>query len=50
MRKIFLEKAIIGLPNLTIEEGVIFEKCQIGNQTRMSHKKIQHLPPLEFLN
>ena len=32
-----------GIPKLKIDEGKICSECQIGKQTRMSHKKIQHL-------
>jgi hypothetical protein len=49
MKKIIREDAIRGLPNLKIEEGKICGECQIGKQTKMSHKKVQHLTTTKTL-
>src|ERR1044072_1595075 len=43
MRKIISEEAVRGLPKMKIEQGKICSECQIGKQTKMSHKKLQHL-------
>jgi len=42
MKKVIYEEAIKGFPTLKIEEGKIWGECQIGKQTKMSHKKLQH--------
>src|ERR1044072_65061 len=49
MKKVIYEDAIRGLPKLAIEEGKICGECQIGKQTRMSHKKLQHLTTTKVL-
>ena len=36
------KEAVRGIPNLKIDEGRVCGECQIGKQTRMSHKKLQH--------
>lgn len=43
MRQFITTKDINGLPNLNIEEGRIYGDFQIGKQSMMSHKKLQHL-------
>ncbi|PNY01125.1 putative LRR receptor-like protein kinase, partial [Trifolium pratense] len=40
--KAIAEEAIRGLPKLRIEEGIICGECQIGNQTKVGHPRIQH--------
>lgn len=42
MRRIVSKKAIIGVHSLKIEEEKICGNCQIGKQTKMSHKKLQY--------
>lgn len=49
MKKIFYEEVVKGLPKLKIEEGKVCEECQIGKQTKMPHKKLQHLSTIKFL-
>lgn len=49
MKKIIFEEAIKGLPKLKMEEGKICGDCQIGKQTNMSHKKLQHLTSYKVL-
>lgn len=41
MKKIIYEEAIKILPKLNIEEVRICGDCQIGKQTKISHKKLQ---------
>ena len=48
MKRVISEDAIRGFPKLNIEEGKICGECQIGKQTRMSHKKLQHLTTSNF--
>lgn len=43
MGKVVVEKAIVGLPDLKTEEGKICGYCQVGKQTKMSQKKVQHI-------
>jgi hypothetical protein len=43
MRKLIIENAVRGLPKFKIEEGKICGECQIGKQTKMSHKKVRHM-------
>ena len=43
MNNLLSKQAITGIPDLKIEEGKICGECQIGKQTRMSHKPVQHL-------
>lgn len=43
MRKIVSKKSIIGLLGIKIELGKIYGEFEIGKQTKMSHKKVQHL-------
>lgn len=43
MINITYEKAINGHPNLKIEEGRLHGEFQIDKQTKMPHKKLQHL-------
>lgn len=40
MKKIWSKEAVKGVPKLKIEEGKICSECQIGKQTKMSHKKL----------
>lgn len=42
MENIIYEYAIKGLPKLKIQEGKVTRECQIGKQTQMTHKKLQH--------
>lgn len=49
MKKIIKEEAIRGIPNLKIEEGRICGECQIGKQTKVPHKKLQHLVTSDIL-
>ncbi|MCI58251.1 gag-pol polyprotein, partial [Trifolium medium] len=42
MKRKISKDAVRGLPQLKIEEGKICGECQIGKQTKMSHKKVQH--------
>ncbi|GAU31624.1 hypothetical protein TSUD_63730 [Trifolium subterraneum] len=42
MKKVISEEAIRGLPQLKIVEGNICGECQIGKQTKMPHKMLQH--------
>jgi len=42
MKKAISEEAIRGLPKLKIAEGNICGECQIGKQTKMPHKMLQH--------
>lgn len=49
MRKIISEDDVRGLPNLNIEEGKICGECQIVNQIKISHKKLQRLPTTKVL-
>jgi hypothetical protein len=42
MKKVIIEEAIRGLPKLKLEEGKICGECQIGKETKMSHKKLQY--------
>lgn len=49
MRKIIYEDAIKGLPKLKIEEGKIYGEFQIGKQTKMFHKKLQHITTSKIL-
>lgn len=37
------EKAIICMSNLKIKESKIYDTFQVGKQSKMSYKKIQHL-------
>ena len=53
VNKISSKEAIRDIPRLKIEEGKIYGECQIGKQTKMSHKKLQHLTTskvMELLN
>lgn len=43
MKKVMSKEAIRGIPKIKIDEGIICGECQIGKQTKMSHKKLQHL-------
>lgn len=43
MKKMISHEAIRGLPNMKIEEGRVCGECQTGEQTQMSHKKLQHV-------
>lgn len=43
MGKVVVEKVIVGLPDLKTEEGKICGDCQVGKQTNMSQKKVQHI-------
>ena len=49
MKKIISEEAIRGLPKMKIEEGRICGECQIGKQTKLPHKKVQHLTTTKVL-
>ena len=49
IKRINSEEAIRGLPKLRIEEGRICGECQTGKQTKMSHKKLQHLTTTKVL-
>lgn len=49
MRNIISEDVIKGLLKLKIEEGKLCGECQIGKQTKISHKKLQHLATTKFL-
>ena len=49
MRKIISEEAVRGLPKMKIEQGKICGECQIGKQTKMPHKKLQHLTTTKVL-
>ena len=49
MKKILSKDAIRDIPNLKIDEGKICGECQIRKQTKMSHKKIQHLATTRVL-
>lgn len=49
MRRIIHEEAVKGFPKLKIEEGKICGECQIGKQTKIPHKKLQHLSTLKVL-
>ena len=44
-----LKGEVRGIPKLKIDEGRICGECQIGKQTRMSHKKLQHLTTSKVL-
>lgn len=43
MRKIIVEKDIVGIPDLKIEEGKIGGDFQFGKKTKMYHYNMQHL-------
>ena len=43
MKKVLSSEAVRGIPKLKIDEGRLCGDCQVGKQTRMSHKKLQHL-------
>ena len=43
MKKVLTSEAVRGIPKLKIDEERICGECQVGKQTRMSHKKLQHL-------
>ena len=43
MQKAISENSIVGIPDLKIVEGKICGECQIGKQTRKSHKRLQHI-------
>src|ERR1044072_10030345 len=49
MNRIISEEAVRGLPKTKIEEGGICGECQIGKQTKKSHKKLQHLTTTKVL-
>lgn len=49
MQKIVNENTIIGHPNLKIEEENTCGECYIGEQTKMWHKKVQHLTTIRVL-
>lgn len=49
MGKIISEKAINGLSNLMTEKGKMCGDYQIGKQTKMSLKKLQHLTTSKVL-
>ncbi|MCI20890.1 gag-pol polyprotein, partial [Trifolium medium] len=49
MKKAISEEAIRGIPKLKIEEGNICGECQIGNQTKVPHQKLQHLTTTRVL-
>ena len=49
MKRIISEEAIRGMPKLRIEEGRICGECQIRKQTKISHKRLQHLTTTKVL-
>ena len=49
IKKILSKEVVRGIPKLKIDEGKICGESQIGKQTRMSHKKIQHLTTSKVL-
>ena len=49
MKKVLSKEAVRGIPKLKIDEGRICGECQIGKQTKMSHKKLQHLTTSKIL-
>ena len=49
MKKILSKEAIRDIPKLKIDEGKICGECQIGKQTKKSHKKIQYLATTRVL-
>lgn len=49
LKGIIYGEAIKGLPKLKIKEGKICGDCQIGKQTKMSHKKLQDLATSKVL-
>ncbi|XP_057432497.1 uncharacterized protein LOC130725270 [Lotus japonicus] len=44
MKMIISTEAIMGLPKLKIKEDRICGECQVGKQTKASHKKLQQVP------
>lgn len=42
-RKYVAEKYFICMSDLKIEEGKIYENCQVGKKTKMSYKMFQYL-------
>lgn len=49
MKKVLSKEAVRWIPKLKIDEGRICGECQIGKQTNMSHKKLQHLTTSKVL-
>ena len=49
MKRIISEEDVRGLPKMKFEDGRIYGECQIGKQTKMSHKKLQHLTTTKVL-
>ena len=49
MKRIISEDAVRGLPKMKIEEGKVCGECQIGKQTKVPHKKLQHLTTTKVL-
>src|ERR1044072_5444928 len=49
MKRIISEGAVRGLPKMKIEERKVCGECQIGKQTKVSHKKLQHLTTTKVL-
>src|ERR1044072_2310093 len=49
MRRIISEEVVRGLPKVKIDEGKICDECQIGKQTKVPHKKLQHLTTTKVL-
>ncbi|XP_057444753.1 uncharacterized protein LOC130736999 [Lotus japonicus] len=49
MQKVITEEAIRGLPKLKLGEGRVCGECQIGKQTKMSHKMLQHQTTTKLL-
>ena len=41
IKEVLSKEAVRGIPNLKIDEEKVCGECQIGKQTRMSHKRLQ---------
>lgn len=49
MKKIVFEETVKGFPKLNIEECRVYRECQIGKQTKMPRKKLQHLATIKVI-